>query len=294
MTTIEKVFLDYSQDDLDQAYDQALWAPNINEMRNLAKTRSAAVRERHPHFECSYGPTADETIEILPTAQTGAPVVLFVHGGRWMAQPENAFIQFAETITAAGAHFAAARFVTLDPKPGNIRMPDMIDQLRRSVVWLYRNAASFGGDPEQIHLIGHSSGGHLASVLLTTDWTRFGVPATVFKSGTCVSGMYDLRPVLLSSRGDYVKLSAEEEDEFSAMRHLDRVRCPILVAYGDKESPEFQRHGRTFAPALKEAGHEASLFVIPSCNHFEGIASMTDPQSSLAKVMLKHLGLKQS
>jgi arylformamidase len=294
MTTIEKVFLDYSQDELDQAYDQALWAPNINEMRNLSKTRSAAVRERHPHFERSYGPTADETVEILPTTKTEAPVVLFVHGGRWMAQPENAFIQFAETMIGAGAHFAAARFATLEPKPGKIRMTDMIDQLRRCVVWLYRNAASFGGDPEQIHLIGHSSGGHLASVLLTTDWTRFGVPAAVFKSGTCVSGMYDLRPVLLSSRGDYVKLNAEEEDEFSAMRHLDRVHCPILIAYGDKESPEFQRHGKSFAPALRQAGHEASLFVIPGCNHFEGVASLTDPQSPFAQVVLKHLGLKQA
>jgi arylformamidase len=292
MTTIEKVFLDYSQEELDQAYDQPRWAPNFNEMRALTKARSAAVRDRSPHFERSYGPTADETIEILPTTKAGAPVVLFVHGGRWLAQPENAFIQFAETITAAGAHFAAARFITLEPTPGKIGMSDMIDQLRRCVVWLYRNAASFSGDPERIHLIGHSSGGHLASVLLTTDWTRFGVPATVLKTGTCVSGMYDLRPVLLSSRGDYVKLTAAEEDEFSAMRHLDRVRCPILVACGDKESPEFQRHGRTFVPALQDVGKEASLFMIPNSNHFEGVGTLTDSLSPFTEVVLKHLGLK--
>ena len=260
-------------------------------MRERAKQRSTEVRARLPNFERSYGPTADETLEILPVAKTGAPVVLFVHGGRWMAQPENAFIYFADTVVAAGAHFVAARFVTLPPKPGGVRMPDMIDQLRRAVVWLYRNAASFGGDPENIHVMGHSSGGHLTSVLLTTDWTRFGVPATVFKSGTCVSGMYDLRPVLLSARGDYVKLSAEEEDEFSAMRHLDRVRCPILVAYGDKEIPEFQRHGRTFSAALKEAGHKATPLVMAGCNHFEGIQTMTDPQSPLTKAVFRHMGL---
>lgn len=290
-TTVEKVYLDYTQEELDNAYEQSIWAPNFPEMRDRAKQRSAEVRASVPNFERSYGPTADETLEILPAGKTRASVVLFIHGGRWLPQPENAFIYFADTLTAAGAHFVAARFATLTPKPGAVRMSNMIDQLRRAVIWLHRNAAEFGGDSEKIHVMGHSSGSHLTSVLLTTDWTRFGLPATVLKSGTCVSGMYDLRPVLLSSRGDYVKLSAEEEDEFSAIRHLDRVRCPILVAYGDKESPEFQRHGRTFTAALKEAGHKATTLVLAGCNHFEGIQTMTDAQSPLAKAVFRHMGL---
>src|SRR5262249_601411 len=153
----------------------------------------------------------------------------------------------ADTAVANGIHFAAARFSTIDPLRRTTRMPDMAAELRRAVAWLFRNAASFGGDPGRIHVIGHSSGAHLASVLLTTEWRAQGLPETVLKSGTCVSGMYDLRPVLLSARSSYVRLSPLEEDELSAMRHLDRVRCPIAVAYGSKESPEFQRHGRSFA-----------------------------------------------
>ena len=298
MTTVaeKKVFLDYTQEELDRAYDQAAWAPNMADVRARNVQRCVEIRQGMKTFERSYGSTADETLEIVPTAAVrpgaaGAPVVLFVHGGRWLPQPENAFIYFADTIAKAGAHFAAARFVTLTPRPGPVRMPDMVAQLRRAVVWLHAHAAEFGGDPNRIHLIGHSSGGHLASVLLTTDWRRHGGPEKVFKSGTCVSGMYDLRPVLLSARGNYVKLSSAEEDEFSAMRHVDRVHCPVLVAYGDKESPEFQRHGRTFAPALRQAGHDAELFVIPGCNHFEGIATMSDPASPLAKRVLRHIGL---
>ena len=289
--TAEKVFLDYTQEELDQAYDQQRWAPNFEEMRARAKRLSGEVRARNPHVERSYGPTADETFEILPTTRQQAPVVLFVHGGRWMVQPPDSFIYFAETITGSGAHFAAARFAGLPPTPGEIRLPTIVDQLRRAVVWLYRNATTFGGDPERIHLIGHSSGGHLASVLLTTDWPRHGAPATVLKSGTCVSGMYDLRPVLLSARGNYVKLTPDEEDEFSAIRHLDRVRCPILVAYGENESPEFKRHGRSFGTALQQAGLASKLTELAGCNHFEGIATMTDRHSPLAKAVLAQMSL---
>ena len=287
----EKVFLDYTQQELDDAFEQQLWAPNFEALSAQRKARSAELRQKMEHFETRYGEGAEETLEILPTSKSNAPILLFIHGGRWRPQPANDFIFFADTVVAAGAHFVAARFSTLDPPKRPTRMPDMIAELRLAVLWLYRNAASFGGDPERLHVIGHSSGAHLTSVLLTTDWERHGAPAKILKSGTCVSGMYELRPVVLSARSAYVKLSAEEEDEFSAIRHLDRVRCPILVAYGDKESPEFQRQGQTFAAALRDHRLPSEAMVLAGSNHFEGIRTMMDAASPLARAVLTRVGV---
>jgi arylformamidase len=268
------------------------WAPNFTALHALNLERSAVVRERGAHQVRSYGPTEEETLEIVPAAGRGAAVVLFVHGGRWMAQSHNAFIYGAGTFAARGAHFVAARFATLPPQPGAIRMPHMVQQLRRAVQWLHRNASQFGGDPQNIHLVGHSSGAHLASVLLTTRWTDYGLPASVFRTGTCISGMYDLRAVLLSARSSYVQLSAQEEDEFSAIRHIGRLHCPVLVTCGDKESPEFQRHAREFAAAMGAAGHPHSLVRLEDSNHFEGVASLHDPASELSRLLLRHVGLE--
>jgi arylformamidase len=294
MTTAAKVFLDYTQKELDDAFEQNIWAPNFEELRAANKAGCADIRQRLEHFERRYGEGADETIEIVPAGRTNAPILLFVHGGRWKPQPDNAFVYFADTVVKGGAHLAAVRFSTLDPPKRTTRMPDMIAELRRAVAWLYKNAASFNGDPNRIHVIGHSSGAHLTSVLLTTDWTQHGLPADVLKSGTCVSGMYELRPVMLSVRSDYVKLSAEEEDAFSAIRHLDRVRCPITVAWGDKESPEFQRQGREFAAALKAKGLACRELILKDANHFEGIRTMTQPQSPLARDVLGEIALGKS
>ncbi|HXR85491.1 MAG TPA: alpha/beta hydrolase [Stellaceae bacterium] len=292
MTDEPKVYLDYTQKALDDAFEQTVWAPNFEELRDKNKVRCAEIRARFEHFERRYGEGPDETLEIVPAKQRNAPVLLFVHGGRWRPQPDNAFVYFADTVVNAGAHLVAARFSTLDPPKVPTRMPDMIAELRRAVAWLSANAASFGGDPKRIHVIGHSSGGHLTSVLLTTEWPLFGVPADVFKSGTCVSGMYELRPVLLSARSAYVKLTPEEEDAFSAIRHLDRLACPITVAYGSKESPEFQRQGRTFAAALRARGAPAQELILDGLNHFEGIRSMIEPQSPLARQVLGQIGLR--
>jgi len=291
MPTTEKIFLDYTQEALDRAYEQAAWVPNIEAMRALTQTLSADVRARRAHMVHSYGPTDDETLEIVPTARPHAPVVLFIHGGRWLAQPHNAFIHFADTVVDAGAHLIAARFAGLPPVPGELRLPAIVDQLRRALAWVHRNAASFGGDPARIHLIGHSSGAHLASVLLTTAWAEHGLPADVIKTGICISGMYDLRPVLLSARSSYVRLSAAEEDALSAIRHIDRIVCPLLIAHGTDESPEFQRQARDFAAALQRAGRPARLLVAEGCNHFEINASLADPTSPMAKGALAHMGL---
>ena len=294
MESTTKVYLDYTQQELDDAFEQLLWAPNFEALREQSKARCNELRKSLEHFETSYGPSADETLEIFPTAKKGTPVVLYVHGGRWRPQPDNAFVFFADTVVNAGAHFVAARFATLDPPKSATRMPDMIAQLRRAVLWLAHNAASFGGDPTQLHVIGHSSGAHLTSVLLTTDWASLGASEQVLTSGTCVSGMYELRPVLLSARSAYVKLSPAEEDAFSAIRHLDRVHCPILVAYGERESPEFRRQGREFAAALKGRGLPSKELLLPRCNHFEGIRLMMDSGSVLARNVIAHIGLGTS
>ena len=43
----------------------------------------------------------------------------------------------------------------------------------------------------------------LTGVALVTDWQKdFGLPADTVKGGVCVSGMYDMKPVRLSGRGN--------------------------------------------------------------------------------------------
>jgi arylformamidase len=286
-TGTARVFLDYTQEELDRAYDQRVWAPNAAEVIKRYGTASAEVRSRVTRrADLAYGPTSDEVLDVFPAAP-GAPILAFVHGGAWRGGHKDEYSFPAETIVSAGAHYVALNFANIPA----VRLPDMAAQLRRAVVWLYRNAAGFGGDPERIYLAGHSSGGHLAAVLLTTDWSALGVPATVLKAGLCVSGMYDLRAPLLSARSAYVKLSPEEIDALSPQRHLDRVRGPIVVGHGERESPEFKRHAVEFVAALTRAGHAAELVVGAGLNHFELLETLGQTDGLLARVAARQMKL---
>lgn len=142
----------------------------------------------------------------------------------------------------------------------------LADQVRRAVAWVYRNAERIGGDPNRIHVAGQSSGAHLASVLLTTDWHGlFGLPADLIKGGVCISGMYDLKPVWLSARSSYVLFDDETENALSAIRHVDMLRAPTIVAYGSLETPEFQR--TLGAGHILECGFRKSKPYLPSKPH---------------------------
>ena len=125
-----------------------------------------------------------------------------------------------------------------------------------------------------------------------TDWPKeFGLPANILKGGLVASGMYDLKPVRLSKRSQYVKFTDEIEQALSSQRHLDKLNAPIIVAYGTQETPEFQRQNREFAAAVKAAGKPVELLVGEGYNHFEMLETLANPYGLLGRAALAQMGL---
>jgi arylformamidase len=148
------------------------------------------------------------------------------------------------------------------------------------------------GDLNRLYLGGQSSGGHLAAVALSTDWQRdFGLPGDIIKGGMCISGMYDLTPVRLSARSNYVKFDDVTVAALSPIRHLDRLQASLIVAYGTCETPEFQRQNREFAAAVKAAGKPVQLLVGENYNHFELPETLGNPYGLLGRAALELMSL---
>ena len=285
------VWLDMDQAELDAAYDQIKYAPNLPQIVKRYATNSEAVRARlGAPRRYAYGPTPIEALDVYATKRANAPINIFIHGGAWRGGLAKDFGYPAELFVHAGAHYVVPDFINGTEANGSLM--SMAEQVRRAVAWVYRNAQSFGGDPDRIYVSGHSSGGHLAAVVLVTDWRKdFNLPVDTVKGGLCCSGMFDLKPVRLSARSSYVKFTDEIEQALSSQRHLDKLNAPVIVAYGALETPEFQRQSRDFAAAVKSAGKPVQLLVAEGYNHFEIPETLANPYGLLGRAVLAQMTL---
>jgi len=285
-----RVWLDMDQQDLDEAYDQRVYAfnqENITERRNWNSEKVREVLGEPAVF--AYGSAEIEKIEVYKTSRPNAPVNVYIHGGAWRGGRARQNAYMAETFVKAGAHFAPVDFYNTGETNGDI-FP-MVEQCRRAVAWVYKNAASFGGDRERIYLCGHSSGAHIGGCLLITDWSSYGVPQNVIKAALLGSGMYDLKAVRLSQRSSYVKFTDRMEHELSTQRHLERIRTPLTLTHGSLETPEFQRQTREFHAALVAAGKPAQLIVGKGYNHYETQETMGNPYGFMGRAALEMMKL---
>ncbi len=120
------------------------------------------------------GPARSETLDLyFPPGHRKdgkAPAILIVHGGGWRngdkAGPRE--VEFATTLARAGYVCASANYLLADEARG-APWPRNLHDCRNAVRFLRHRAEKLGIDPTRIGAIGGSAGGHLVSMIATTD-----------------------------------------------------------------------------------------------------------------------------
>jgi arylformamidase len=286
-----KVWRDYEQAALDAAYDQSAYAPNQEAIKDRRGMMAGMALARLGEPEViAYGAGMNETFDLYRAKGHDLPLAIYIHGGAWRAGRARDFAALAEPFVRAGAHMAILDFDLIQDCDGDLFR--MVEQARRATAQICARAREYGADPARIHLIGHSSGGHMAGCVASTDWEKdFGLSPNVLRGAMLFSGMYELEPVRLSARSRYVAFTDSMVNELSAIRRIDYIHCPLLLAYGTLETPEFQRQTRDFHAAVLEAGKPARLLVGTGYNHFEILETLTNPYGLLGHAALEQMGL---
>ncbi len=143
-------------------------------------------------------PAAAQTLDIFtPPAHAtppegGWPVLVFIHGGYWRAldKADHSFIAppWVNAVVGPGAVVVVPNYA-LCPL---VNVSSITAQMQQAVAWVHRHVAAHGGNPQRLTVAGHSAGGHVVGMLLSTRWAEWGLPAQPVQHGISISGLFDL------------------------------------------------------------------------------------------------------
>lgn len=294
MDSTVTVFRDYHQQALDAEYNNRAKTPDV-EVFKTAQADASDVARRAPDLrrDVAYGPSADEMVDVFPAAGPNpGPVHVFFHGGYWKMNHKHEFGFVANPFVASGAAVVVVEYALIP----TVDMAELVRQSRAAMAWVWRNAASFGGDAGRIHVSGHSAGGHLTAMMMATDWPAFagGLPADLIKGGCAISGIYDLEPIRLTFMQETLGFTPEQVERNSPIGLTPTTPAPpapMIVAAGGDESEEFLRQSETFTAQWAKEGVPCEMMVRPGFNHFTILGEFADPESGLTRAVRKQMGL---
>jgi arylformamidase len=248
-------------------YDASTTVPDVTVFFRRWRAWSDHLRAHTLHArDLSYGRSPDETLDLI-VPHTGAPLIVFFHGGYWRRLHKD-----DATFVAGGfaPHGVATAIVNYGLAPA-VRLEEIVMQARRAVAWLRANAKEHGADPSRIVVAGHSAGGQLAAMCA--------VDAPVAGIAT-LSGLLDLRPLATSFAQEWLQLDAARAAALSPTLLSPAAPTTVLARAGSRESDEFKAQGREFADAWRAHGCDAS-YADTDDDHFSIVERLADPNDPL-------------
>ncbi|HEX6689295.1 MAG TPA: alpha/beta hydrolase, partial [Solirubrobacterales bacterium] len=205
--------------------------------------------------DLAYGSERLQTLDVYEPEEkaSGAPVVVFVHGGGFTSGDKNPNPSLYSNVPI---YFARKGLlgVTINYRLAPYAAwPAGAEDVSQAVSWLQANAAKYGGDPEKISLFGYSAGAtHVASYIADRALQPMG--GTGVAGVILVSGLYQVLPPGVKQASDNVKsyfgADASQYDARSPVTHAATSKVPVLLGQAEFDPPFLVRTAADLQAAL--------------------------------------------
>jgi acetyl esterase/lipase len=102
-----------------------------------------------------------------PNRVSRSTVIIFFYGGRWQSGQKNWYRILASTFTSGGYLFVIPDY-RLSPEA---KFPEFLTDATDAWRWTKHNIGQFGGDQQNIFVMGHSAGAYIATMIaLDPQW----------------------------------------------------------------------------------------------------------------------------
>jgi len=266
--------------DLERGYNVSLSRSDFTNLFSTWSSRSESLRGRaEVQLDCVYGAGPSERIDLYRCGDSNAPLLVFIHGGYWQRGDKAVFGFIAEPFINAGVDVALVGY-QLCPLTD---MSSIVSQIRKAMVWLWRNAGQLGVSAERINLCGHSAGGQLTGMMLATHWHVIGsdLPAGLIKTGIPISGLYQLEPLLHTTLNDALGMDSSVAHDNSPQFLRPTSDAPVLATLGGGETTQFHWQLEQFVEQWGTYGLSIQTFIEPVVDHFDVLNRLAESGSDI-------------
>ena len=230
-----------------------------------------------------YGDLARQRLDVyLPDGLAGpAPVVVYFYGGRWETGDKDEFRFVGQALASRG-------FVAVIPdyrRYPEVRFPTLVEDGAAAVAWVRSNLGALGGDPGSLHLMGHSSGAHVAALLALDHHylADAGVDRDAVTSLVGLAGPYDFLPLDDPTLEEI--FAVEDMAATQPITFADRSAPPTLLVHGAGDETVLPANSEHLAEALAAAGNRVELEIYPGIGHVGLVIALAAPLRWLAPVL---------
>jgi acetyl esterase/lipase len=230
----------------------------------------------------AYGNQPHQTLDVYRPDQheTPAPIVVFFYGGEWQSGTKEMYLFVGQALAKRG-------FIVVIPDYRiypDVRFPTFLEDSARSVKWTVDHAASFGGDPHRVYLMGHSAGAYIAAMLaLDKEWLQnVGLDYRTDIRGTIgLAGPYDFLPLTSPT----LKTIFGPEDELARtqpINFVDGKAAPMLLLTGEDDETVKPSNTTRLAERIRQHGGSASDLYYSNMGHLKLVGTLAAPLQFLA------------
>lgn len=229
----------------------------------------------------AYGVDPREQLDVYQPRQSdnpprgGYPIVVFFYGGTWNSGERSDYRFVGEALASRGIVAIVADY-RLYPQ---VRYPDFLADCARAVTWARREAARYGGNPQRLFVMGHSSGAYNAAmVALDARWLAAEKSSPAILAGWIgLAGPYDFLPTQ-NVAAQPVFNHPDYPAGAQPIEHVAKTAPPAFLGAPEKDnvvSPT--RSTQQLADKLRAAGAPVTVKFYPHTSHYTIIGVFARP-----------------
>jgi acetyl esterase/lipase len=235
----------------------------------------------------------------LPKGKINSPAVVFIHGGFWKNQDRRYYWPFTGLYRNVGFAMAKQGYPVavisyrLSPE---VKIEGELADAAAAIVWVAENLKTYGADGSRIVLMGHSSGGHLAS-MLSLDTNLLKNYHSRIKGCVALSPILDIKNMERTNNQEFNQTTTyalfERDDnsymKYSPIRYFSsKDHVPYLLMIGGKDYDYLIEQARRVSESQKKDGN-FKIRVIPGFDHSDMVLNINTKEDLVTPPVIEFL-----